>query len=60
MIDVEIDRQKRVIKIYDLDTEIAEGCFLPEKYRPITFEYLDKLLEREPQIRKILEALKEV
>ena len=59
MIDVEIDRRRRLIKIYDLDTKTAEGCILPDKYYPITFEYLDKLLKREPKIREILELLKE-
>ena len=59
MIDVEIDRRRRMIRIYDLDVKTSEGCILPDKYYPITFEYLDKLLKREPKIREILELLKE-
>ena len=58
MIDIEIDRQKRLIRIYDLDTITAEGCALPQD--TISFEYLEKILKYEPKIRKFLKIFEEV
>lgn len=60
MIDIEIDRRRRIIRIYDLDVKVAEGCILPDKFYPISFEYLEKILKYEPKIRKFLKIFEEV
>ena len=59
MIDVEIDRKTRTIRFFDLDKKVAEGAHLYEKFMPITFNYLEKLLEfKEPL--KMLQFFQEI
>ena len=59
MIDIEIDRQKRLIRIYDLDKRVSEGGNVPEKFMPITFNYLEKLLEFKDPL-KMLQFFQEI
>ena len=53
MIDIEIDRKTRTLRFYDLDVKTAEGAHLYEKFMPITFDYLEKLLEFKDPLKKL-------